>query len=127
MQWTIGHGIAFSLGVPIVLVSLGWLGYNGWIRNRINTDAPTYNDIKAISVDFPSKVDFDKLTLVDSYERVWKPLRDLSIQTRPMPGFVARRKFAAHLGKHMAIAAIAASIGLMAVVWSLFSSRMSKA
>lgn len=122
-KWTIGHGIAFSLGVPIILLSLGWFGYNAWQRNRINTDAPTPDDILAASSGILASVDFDDLSLVDSYEQVWKPLRDLSIQTRPMPGYVARRKYAAGLGKNMGIAAIAAGIGFLAVAWSLLSSR----
>ena len=122
-RWTIGHGIAFSLGVPVILIALGWLGYNALERNRVNTDAPTYDDILAASTGILASVDFDDLSLVDSYERVWKPLRDLSIQTRPTPGYVARRKYVKGLNKNMGIAGGAAGIGLLAVAWSLLSSR----
>ena len=124
-HWTFGHGILFSLGIPLILISLGWLGYNAWIHNRINTEAPTVDDLIAVSADKLSRLDFDTLSIVDSYEKVWKPLESLSLRTRPTPAYVQRRAFADRLLRRMAIAGVLAALGFAMVLGALVTSRIS--
>ena len=123
-NWTIGHGLAFSFGIPILLIGLCWLGYDAWRYNRLNTEAPTVEDLIAASPDYLTQLDFEQLSLVDSYEQVWKPLEKLALRTRPTPGFVQRREFAKYLIRRMSIAGGGAALGLLLALGSIVGSKI---
>ncbi len=113
--WSPLQGTRFSVGLFVFVVALGIVGYTLW--NYRQATPYTRDWTPEISTELVRQV--DELPLTDALDEFYK-MRDEGLGQPAAPPWVHVQAFVDQQRTRMIVAAIAAAIGLLAVIASLF-------
>ncbi len=123
-SWSLAHGVAFALAIPVFLICLGLIGHAVYQRHTLSKiPIPTLMDVLKYSPDDINRADIDSLTLEQTWTTVWKPLRDAELSRQRPPNHVLGKELSRQLFTRIAIAGVVALLALATVGITLFSAR----
>ena len=114
--WSWGQGLAFAASIPLLLIGLAVVALSLYQQTLLDTQAPSIDDVLKFSTGPLAQLDMENATPVQTWE-VWKPLRDLELDVRQTPRYLAHRAAARGLQWRLGVAgAVAVSAALTAAV-----------
>jgi hypothetical protein len=113
-QWSPLQGILFSAGLFVFVVALGFVAYSFW--NYVQATPYTRDFTPEISTELVRQV--DDLSLTEAVDEFYE-MRDKGLGQPTAPPWIHVQAFVDQQRTRMIAAAIAAAIGLLAVIASL--------
>lgn len=120
--WSVARGLTFAGGVLVLLICVGTLGHAAYLTSWLQTEAPSVDDVLRYSTGPLAELDVDRATLLEVWE-VWKPLRDMQLDQRPTPRYLASRRLAEQLRWRMMVAGGISVVALCGILGTLRVAR----
>ncbi|MEM7316330.1 MAG: hypothetical protein AAF497_24625 [Planctomycetota bacterium] len=117
--WTLGKGITFALSVPIMLICLCVFFYSRRLEQIYRADQPSIDDVIRKSNDKFLSADIANMTLTETYDEIWKPIRAESLLIRRTPQHILVNEFRQRMQNWMLGATVIGALALLAIFATL--------
>ncbi len=120
-RWTLGHGVAFAIAVPMLLAAAGVAGRSLYLYQRLQIPTPTLQDVLTYHDDAIIRAEIDQMTASQTMEEVWKPLLQVKTLTRMTPPHIVLAQHRQQLWRQAMVCVVIAVLSLLVIAVTLVS------